>query len=440
VMAHELAHVVQQRHEVSRIRRAVGFEFEVGNWTVERIDRSLWWTETSGRTPIPTADVDPYPGTIATAGPWLFTGDQSNDGTTHIEWVMERPVEETDAGRAELVKRMDRLQAENDDLIATRAQAKIVRKHEDKGDMLTQRYRGQHVGLPKNVLVEPWPSLRGEPQLTAGIKLDRLYRVMENMGKTKQPKEAPEDFDRRRKGAAVLMGKGAAEVDMVAGGPPAAFDAFTRTKHPGKDAPQAASKKLIGVLALMRSYLIGGTKKKSYAKGIAPFLAKTDFAKQFSMLPEAAYYQAHPDVWLEVVLASAGLTLADADTPLFEADISYIVQRGMMDELRLLTKRAWIRGIAVSGVDYCTPAGLARTNIKRVADQLFGFGSLGDRTDTVGPTNQETDASVILEYRRMVGGVPHDKWKKFALGLFDYVRRVNAGDEGASYGGWGYYD
>jgi len=25
-------------------------------------------------------------------------------------------------------------------------------------------------------------------------------------------------------------------------------------------------------------------------------------------------------------------------------------------------------------------------------------------------------------------------------GLFDYVRRVNAGEDGASYGGWGYYD
>ena len=173
----------------------------------------------------------------------------------------------------------------------------------------------------------------------------------------------------------------------------------------------------------MRSYLIGGTKKKSYAKGIAPFLAKTDFAKQFSMLPEAAYYRAHPDVWLKLVLASAGMTLAEQNAPLFSAEVTYVKQRKLMDELNKLTRRFWILAMVIDSVDICTEDGLKRTPAKAAASQLFGFGSLGDRTDTVGAGHQETDASVILEYRRLVGRLPHEKWKKFALGLFDYVRR-----------------
>ena len=118
LLAHELTHVVQQRGAVSRVSRAVGFEFEVGSWTLERIDRSLSWQETGGYTPIPNADVDPFAGTIAKAGPLEFTGDQSDDGSTHLEWVMTRPVEETDAGHAELETTMDRLEAINSDIIA----------------------------------------------------------------------------------------------------------------------------------------------------------------------------------------------------------------------------------------------------------------------------------------------------------------------------------
>ena len=51
VLAHELAHVVQpcDNTAVGRIRRKIGFEFEVGEplWTLERLQS--WKTSLSGR-------------------------------------------------------------------------------------------------------------------------------------------------------------------------------------------------------------------------------------------------------------------------------------------------------------------------------------------------------------------------------------------------------
>jgi Domain of unknown function (DUF4157) len=325
VVAHELAHVAQQRTGVSGIRRAVGFEFEVGSWTVEHIrnDRSLSWQETSGFTPIPTADVEPRDGVIAGTAWWAFTGDQSHDNTTHLEWVMKTPVQETDAGRVELERRMGSLRRLSDDMIAKRSKAKIVRHHEENGKRTSQRYRGQTIGLPKNVLIEPKLQMEAE-QMTAGIALDRIWRLMENLSTQRYAKESKKHRQVRMQGTSMMMTKGIAELPTVAGGPAAVKAAFANVAHAGPGAPTAPSKELIGVVSLLRTYLIGASQNKSYAKGIAPFLANTDFGKLFSMLPEAAYYKQKPNVWANLVLTSAGMTLnADANTPLFSGGIQY---------------------------------------------------------------------------------------------------------------------
>lgn len=438
LVAHELAHVAQQGHDVGRVRRAVGFEFEVGKWTVEKIDRSLSWKETGGWDAIPDGDVAPFGGVIANAGPWRFTGDTSNDGSTHLEWVMASPVEETDAGRDELEQRMDALYLYNEQLMAAHPKKAKIRRQSP--GLETRRVRGSEVGLPKHVLVQPWATMEAEPQMTAGIALDRVYRIMENLDKKKRATESEKQFQGRQAGAAVLMGKGVAEKPMVASSPQAARTAFATTKHPGDGAPTEPSNKLIGMLSLMRTYLIGAQQKKSYAKGIAPLLLKTDFAKLFSMLPttERDYYSLNADIWEKVVLATAGLTPLDADQPLFTNSITYVEQRGLMDQLQYLERGTWIRGLALYGVDYCTPDGLKRLGVDEVSEHLFGFGSLGDKTDTVGREDKQTNKSAVIEFRRLSGKLPHTMWKDFALELFDYVRAVNAHKKG-SYSGEGYY-
>ena len=50
--------------------------------------------------------------------------------------------------------------AVNNNLIAQRDKAKIKRSNEDNNGMISYRYRGQAVGLPKHVLVQPWGTPR----------------------------------------------------------------------------------------------------------------------------------------------------------------------------------------------------------------------------------------------------------------------------------------
>lgn len=102
-----------------------------------------------------------------------------------------------------------------------------------------------------------------------------------------------------------------------------------------------------------------------------------------------------------------------------------------------MTKGIWINAITV-GRDYCTPQELSNSPGHDAAEHLFGFGALGDKTDTVGPVGKETDDSAIMEFRRLAGSLPHDRWKPFALALFDYVREIDANKKGR-YGGEGYY-
>ena len=232
------------------------------------------------------------------------------------------------------------------------------------------------------------------------------------------------------------MAKRTSDIPIVAGGPAAVRAVFGSVPHDGANPPGAPSNRLVGLVALLRTYVINAQKSTKYAKGVAPFLAKTDFGKLFSMLPEAAYYHDNLDEWVALVLEASGVPLDDADTPLFAGNFQFI-GADQMAVLRRLTKRLWIMRLALDQVDLCTPAGLARTNMKAAEQELFGFGALGKRTDDVGL--ERTDYSAILEFRRMAGGLSHTKWKSFALELFDYVRSLNARQD-TTYTGQSFFD
>lgn len=439
LLAHELAHVVQQRSgaPVGRIRRKVGFEFESSTWTLERLmphKTSLTWRETSGRDPIAKSDIAPVDTTnaVKTWGKLKLTGDRSSDGSTHIEWVIDPPVVESDAGRAELARIMDQLRAMNDALIGDRDNAKIKRLKTNLSpptDFVT-RYRASNAGfgLPKTLLVEPWGSMSAEPQMTAGIRLSQLYKVMERMSDAQKVGESDAEFSARNQGTTALMGKSAtSEIPMVSGGPAAVRAAFAAVQHQGNNPPAAASERLISLVALMRTYVLRGAEDNVYAKGIAPFLAKTDFAKLYSMLPEATYYHDNEAEWLELVLTACGLQMTAGATPLFSATFQYVHAAGGTAALRKLTKRGWIVRLARDGVDMCTQAYAQTSNdLSSVEQHLFGFGARGNKTDRVGPAQYRTSDSAILEFRRMMSSLPHDRWKEYALELFDYVRGVNA--------------
>jgi hypothetical protein len=231
------------------------------------------------------------------------------------------------------------------------------------------------------------------------------------------------------------MGKRQADIPDISGGPDAVRAAFAKVPHKGANPPAHPSSRLTGLVALLRSYVINAQRIHTYAKSLAPFLAKTDFGRLFKMLPEKRYYHQNPDEWLALVLEASGVPDTDADTPLFTGTLKYVPAK-KMTVLRKLTKRMWILRLADDQVDLCTPAALESTKMKAAADYLFGFGSLGGRTDKVGA--ERIDSSAILEFRRMAGAVPHTKWKSYALELFDYVRAINARQK-TTYTGQSYF-
>ena len=162
--------------------------------------------------------------------------------------------------------------------------------------------------------------------MTAGIALDRVFRLMENLSATKRAGESTKQHRQRMDGSAVLMGKGVAEIPAVSGGPAAVRTAFGNVPHAGKGAPKSPSKELVGLVALMRTYLLGAAKNKSYAKAIVPFLLKTDYAKLFTMLPEAAYTRRTRTSSRSSCWSRPGYRRGRGN-PLFSGDISYISQR-----------------------------------------------------------------------------------------------------------------
>jgi Domain of unknown function (DUF4157) len=446
VLAHELAHVVQQPAgaPVGRIRRKVGFEFEVGLWTLEKLadyKTSLTGRETSGKDLIDKADtwaVDTNT-PIKSWGKLKLTGDKAADATTHIEWVIDPPCDETDAGRAELIKTMDKMFAINTALINNEGNATIKRRKTNNpaDTAFEKRYRLSWLGfgLPKTVLVRPFGEMEAEPQMTAGIRLTELAKMMEQTSAAAKPGESTAEHTTRRTGTDVLMGKRTADIPVVSGGPAAVRQAFATVPHEGDNPPAAPSNRLVGLVALLRTYVINAQRNNQYAKGLAPFLAKTDFGTLFKMLPEAGYYHDNPDEWVALVLEASGVPDAAADTPLFTGNFQFI-QADQMAALRKLTKRLWIFRLALDQVDLCTPAALERTNMKGAATDLYGFASLGERTDEVGL--ERTDYSAILEFRRMAGGLPYTKWNSYALELFDYVRALNARQE-TTYAGQSFF-
>ena len=57
---------------------------------------------------------------------------------------------------------------------------------------------------------------------------------------------------------------------------------------------------------------------------------------------------------------------------------------------------------------------------------MFGLGSLGSRTDTVGKRGGTTETEApIFEFRRTSGGKDHRVWGPMSLELFDYFVAIN---------------
>jgi hypothetical protein len=245
--------------------------------------------------------------------------------------------------------------------------------------------------------------------------------VLEKMESAQLPGETGKQKDARDVGAAMLGGKKASESKLAASSPAVVRAQFLT--FPGKTmhSPDTASKELVGLLAMIRTYLVQASLGAAYAKSIAPIMARTDFGRMYQGIPEANYYKGHRNEFAELALHVSGFA-GLGDRPFFSGNSTYVDPTVWAAVQAALTRTHWLRDIP-TGIDRVTEAHFPD---RAVAGAMFGLGSLGDRTDTVGKRGGSTQTEApIFEFRRMAGGKDHRIWEPMALELFDYFMAIN---------------
>lgn len=409
LIAHELAHVVQQSSSARRsIRRAVGFEFETSLITKKKL---------------PTGALQAFPKATVLKqydGFRMETDENSSVGST-IEFVVDPPVQEDNRKKlVAIMKKMYDVTAE-------------IAKHEDTDYInstpwqnwdATHELRDFVSGAPKDAWVLPRKYPTANPQVTGGIDFAKLIDMMSEIGNGDKGTLSNKDKS------------AASELERIAPDKPSTYAGWVKAAGgpPGVSAP---SKQLQGLAALMVSYLVFGSAasgdKLNYAKLISnSLMVRTDFGALFAKLPDSDYGAIikDPTGFVTWILTIARLQNAP-DVPVFErgirksyrkADPDYNVADP--DPGLAITRRDWILRITM-GEDLLS----AKTN-PALAAKLEGLGALGGKFDAIGPEaakkpKNQSRTGTVLEFRNMQKAVEHTQWSSLALGIFDYIVGLN---------------
>ena len=397
LLAHELTHTVQQgAAPVNVVQRALGLEFETG-WQIFHETPSKNVGE--GPLEVPYKKEESIYGSRTGAPGWSMETDGKD-----IEFVVEPPFDESAAGMLVLNNVMGTLNAFT-----------TLLNPEQNTARLTPATHQQFFQIqdPNAVIVPNGDVLKAQLQATAGVRLDRIDDLFKEMGR----EGATSDLSSRQ-GTTYYANRAIAAANNA------------DNAAPVNGAP--ASDKLIGFLTLLSQYIKQGEAEgqRAYAKDIAYAMARTDFASMFALLPEQAYFNANPGIWVTYVLTNAGFAgtggsllinqrIADGqDVPMMTQE-----ERNALPKLPL-TRGQWLQQIS-QGHDLLTQAettnALAYKDIKG-GNRVRAMGLLGGATDNVGGANLE---GIILELRQMKRAIPSTEWDRVARGLLTYLIALN---------------
>jgi hypothetical protein len=419
------------------IQRDVGFEFEVDE--VDTYKKGFF----GGVNNLKKKDE-----ILVRQGLFKVEADEREDHTTDMEIVTEA-FPETMAGGIRLAEAMREITALCDQL-------KLLNRPGNRTISAAQLAAyGMPVGnrwlRPKGGADIDFLFLTAKPQVTAGIRMNRLHRLFQDieraalagMGAPANP------------GARLAIG-GANPLNPASAGSPSIAAARAGANAAigavaadfGRVEPHAAafgSEALRGLVTLLATYLVEGRRGVSgYAKTIAnPLMARTDFATLYAQLPlpERRYFRRTRDnnTWLNLVLdaaaRAAGVPNLNADAAVFEGRLFNDVMmygvalgrpvadpRFQTNVLPELTKRAWLNGIAFEYRDKLTQAHYPGTAAKKA--ELESLGGYGNKMDVAaGGAAREAP---IFEFRGL-DSKRYAEWYSFAMSTFRYIRAVNLG-------------
>ncbi len=380
------------------LQRAVGYEFETG-WLVRRSGTGA---------PLKKKDrIGPR------RGGFKLEADEALGGESEVEFIVDPPVAETEAGYEELVKTM--------------TQVTLLGLHMQDAGRAGKFRLSAATQQAVDTLFDIYPTsdreLAAGPQVTSGLDLakigDLAYKPSKQMQALTGSTHArvPKELER--------------SVGTLAG--------HANDIKPMSDALPELSPSLRGLLAVVVTYLDVGTLKLpeehrdaynlwgvalAYPKQIGDrLLARTDFGTLFELLPkeEQALLRQQPELWVDLVLGNlpdpkwpleVGDSVIGTGVKVSETDPSLGV---VVPDLRI---GEWLPAI-LEGVD-------------RIPTRIPGaesMGEFGSRTEPVGASAPEPSGrrAGIFEFRgAQTTKIPLERWAPFAFEFHRYVRQLHA--------------
>ena len=278
---------------------------------------------------------------------------------------------------------------------------------------------------------------RAKPQATVGLRLEKLHTLMSGaFPRTTEtgPERAARDPNRlglsgvdsgrygqaqqnAANGQPLLHGMRIMQVlDQALERAEASVAAFC-SGHP---AAPPASAQLISLLGLVYAYLDMGRSGlvRTYAKTIAPVMARTDFATLFAQLDplNRDYYRsADGRRWIKLVKTNSAYNWFNIGDAIFSGGIE--ASQEPNDWFVDLSRKAWLKDMT-RGTDRLTAAHYPSARGRGEIEGLGGYGSQMDVT--AGGQN-----APIFELRS-IPEMPLSQIRGFALNLFDYVVALNS--------------
>jgi hypothetical protein len=237
-----------------------------------------------------------------------------------------------------------------------------------------------------------------------------------------QPGDPAEAPIRNMARGVLMAGSNAADQRALSEAPTAARTAIDNFKQQMATAntPLPAnfgSKSLVGLIALIYTYLHKATIVGSYPKSLFPLLGITNFPAMFRMLPDddKGFFIEDPQRFVDINLSAAGM--AGTGATAFFVRPEMFQPPEIADRLRAITRNDWLSNI---------PRGTDRLGSVDLALGKFDRGEQVGQTHTLRPDkpNTKTEAP-ILELRRLAQSVSIDKWTNLSLDIFDFIVKFN---------------
>ena len=349
----------------------------------------------------------------------MTADDASTPLGADLEWVIDPPLQEADGE--------DKVLGVVHGLVKT-CMKLLGFKHRESFLL------SEVTGSTDDSSVELHPGAKGEGlqnmeamvQATGGVRIERLMDLFKDLGEKRHRYAGNANNVLAGKAKSNLGGSGLASAGTM-------FSVGQRVKrNKGQEGEQEASPQLQGLVAFLSRYIemSRGNKQHIYAKHPTLFLARTDIARMFKMLPhiERKTYETFPDQFVRDVLGAMGTDDAP-ERKIFNGGI-----KGVEDTDNTLTIGQWLEGLTEGQDRLTAKAWDLKQNVGTQEDPkhilaLESMGSLGDKTDKLDGDQNEQRSGLVMEFRgNNTSPMKIGKWADFVISTFRYLKALNRGE------------